>query len=261
MLLIDGIGRGTAAAELTNSILYGVMAATPAAQTLRINASTGINIAPTAYLTLPAGTTAASTAPLKFTTQASPLTSVEPGTMEYVGHSLQFSQYLRRRGVAMTENVITSSTTVENTTDESAALITAQHGPDYLEVGKMEEILLSGTIGQRSNPSAVLTFDVKYGGTTIHSIATSANNLIASGSPFILRVFVTFRTVGATGTAQVNSWLEVPGETTKGGSTLVSPIDTTAQEDTTITAQWGEANAANILVVQQGRVLCVETNK
>jgi hypothetical protein len=74
-------------------------------------------------------------------------------------------------------------------------------------------------------------------------------------------VFVTFRTVGATGTAQINSWLEVPGETTKGGTTLVSPIDTTTAQDTTITATWGEANAADKLVVEQARVLCIEPNK
>jgi hypothetical protein len=217
--------------------------------------------APTARLHLPAGGTAANTAPLKFTTQASPLATVEQGTMELVGNSLQFTQLAKRRGVAMTQATRTSSTTVENTVTESAALITVEHGANYLEVGKMEEILLSGTIEQRSNPSATLTFSIKYAGTTIHTLATSANNAIAAGSPFILRVFCTVRTIGATGTMQINSWLEVPGETAKGGTALVSPIDTTTAQNTTITATWGEANAADKLVVEQARVLCVEPNK
>ena len=39
LLIIDNQIRADAATELTNSILYGVMAATPAAQTLRVNAS------------------------------------------------------------------------------------------------------------------------------------------------------------------------------------------------------------------------------
>lgn len=213
-----------------------------------------------ARLTLPAGGTAVNTAPLKFTTQASPLTAVEQGTMELVGNSLQFTQLAKRCGVTMSQSVRTSSTTVENTVTESAALVTAEHGANYLEVGKMEEIVLSGTIEQRSNPSATLTFTIKYAGSTIHTVATTANNLIATGSPFILRLFCTVRTIGATGTMQINSWLEVPGETTKGGNSLAT-IDTTSAQNTTITATWGEANAANILVVQQARVLCIETNK
>jgi hypothetical protein len=42
LLIIDNQQRASAAVELTNSILYGVMAATPGAQTLRINAVTSI---------------------------------------------------------------------------------------------------------------------------------------------------------------------------------------------------------------------------
>jgi hypothetical protein len=213
-----------------------------------------------ARLTLPAGGTAANTSPLKLTTQASGLTNVEQGAFELIGNSLQFTQLAKRRGVAMTQATITSSTTTQNTTTESAALITAEHGANYLEVGKMEEILLSGTLEQRANPSAVLTIRVKYAGSTIHTIATTANNVIAAGSPFILRLFTTVRTTGATGTMQINSWLEVPGETTKGATNLAT-IDTTTAQNTTITAQWGEADASDKLVVEQGRVLCIEPNK
>jgi hypothetical protein len=210
-------------------------------------------------LTLPAGTTAAGTAPLTFTEQAAPLTVVEPGTMEYVLHSLQFSQFLKRRGFVFSQNVRTTSTTVENTVTESAALLTAEHGINYLQVGKSEELVIRGTLEQRSNPAAFITFDVKYAGVTIHSIATTANNVIATGSPFILTVVTTFRSIGATGTVQINSFFEVAGETIKGGSDLVV-IDTTGAEDTTITAQWNEADVADILVVEQGRVLCIEPN-
>ena len=42
LLIIDNQQRADVATELTNSILYGVMAATPANQTLRINANTSI---------------------------------------------------------------------------------------------------------------------------------------------------------------------------------------------------------------------------
>ena len=50
LLIIDNQARAGVATELTNSILYGVMAAAPTSQTLRINALTGINTTPTAQL-------------------------------------------------------------------------------------------------------------------------------------------------------------------------------------------------------------------
>ena len=42
LLIIDNVARASAAEEITNSIFYGVMAATPGAQTLRLNAVTSI---------------------------------------------------------------------------------------------------------------------------------------------------------------------------------------------------------------------------
>ncbi len=47
LFIADNQSRADIATELTNSILYGVMAATPANQTLRINAYLGINVTPT----------------------------------------------------------------------------------------------------------------------------------------------------------------------------------------------------------------------
>ena len=82
LLIIDNQARASTAVELTNSILYGVMASAPANQTLRINGRTGINIDPTAELTLPAGTATAGTAPLKFTSGTS-LTAPEAGAVEF----------------------------------------------------------------------------------------------------------------------------------------------------------------------------------
>lgn len=46
LLIIDNQARADQATELSNSIIYGVMAPAPANQTLRINANTGINITP-----------------------------------------------------------------------------------------------------------------------------------------------------------------------------------------------------------------------
>lgn len=209
---------------------------------------------------LRAGTTAANTGPIKFTTQASGLTNVEQGVAELIGNSLQFTQLAKRRGVMMSQSVRTSTTTVENTVTESAALITAEHGANYLEVGKMEELVLVGTIEQRNNAAAVCTFNVKYAGSTVHSLSTAGSHTIAAGTPFRLVVTTTCRSTGASGTMQINSFLTIAGETIIGGSSLPT-INTTTAQDTTITAQWGEANASDILKVEQARVQCTETNK
>lgn len=213
---------------------------------------------PTAVLHLKAGTTAAATAPLKFTTQAASLIAVEPGTMEYVGHSLQFSQFLKRRGIAMSEDVRTTSTTIANTTTESGALATVQHGAGYLEVGKSEETVIRGTIQQINTNN--LAFTVKYAGATIHTLNTTLLNAIAVGTPFSLTIIATCRSAGTLGTMQINSLLVVAGENSVGGSSLAS-INTTIAQDTTVTATWSAANASNILVVEQSRTLCIEQNK
>lgn len=216
---------------------------------------------PTANLHIKAGGTAASSAPFKLTTQANGLTVVEQGAMELVGNSLQFTQLAKRRGVAMTQSPLTADVTVGNSTTESAALITAEHGAGYLEVGKCEEIILRGTIQQTAAGGGVVQIRVKYAGATIQTTTTAAGN-IAAGTPFEIRVTTTIRTIGATGSMQINSVLWIDGVTNVPDSaTLVNNIDTTTAQNTTITAQWTVQNASNTMTVNQGRVLCIEPNR
>lgn len=211
-----------------------------------------------------AGTTAANTAPLKFTTQASGLTSVEQGAMELIGNSLQFTQLARRRGVAMTQNTRTADFTLaaSDGSAESAAVATSSHGANYLEVGKMEEIVLIGTMSQRLNPNANLTVRVKYAGSTILTFATAINNAIATNSSVLIRVYCTCRTTGGTGTMQINAVFEVNGTATDPQAASLVTIDTTTAQDTTVTFQWGtDTDAANTITIHQARVLCVEPSK
>lgn len=216
----------------------------------------------TARLSLPAGGTAAGTAPLKLTTQASPLTTPEQGTFELVGNSLQFSQLVRRRGVAMSQDVRTTTTTLgPSVSTESAALITASHGANYLEAGKQEEILIVGTITQRSNAAAICSFRIKYAGVTIQTVTTPASTAIAA-IPFELRIYNTVRSTGVSGTMQCTSILIIADNVADNGSVSAPiTIDTTTTQDTTVTAQWGESNAGNTLTVLHSRVLCIEPNR
>jgi hypothetical protein len=85
-LYIDNTNRGSEAADRALSLVYGTFASTAVAQDFVVNAQLGLNITPTAWLTLPAGSATAGTAPLKFT--SGPLTTVAvAGQIEYLSGS------------------------------------------------------------------------------------------------------------------------------------------------------------------------------
>lgn len=210
------------------------------------------------------GTTAANTAPLKFTTQAAGLTSVEQGAMELIGNSLQFTQLAKRRGIAMTQNTRTTDFTLaaSSGTSESAAVETSTHGANYLEAGKMEELVLVGTMSQRSNPNANITIRVKYAGSTVITFATTTSTAIAANSSLLLRIFCTCRSTGVSGTMQINAVLEINGNATDPQAAVLATIDTTTAQDTTVTFQWGtDTDVANTITIHQARVLCIEPSK
>ncbi len=86
--------------------------------TFRINSSNniGIDVSPSARLTLPAGTTAANTAPLKFTSGTN-LTTAVAGAMEYDGTNLFFTRSGTTRESVITANSVNSvSPTAPNRT-------------------------------------------------------------------------------------------------------------------------------------------------
>jgi len=216
---------------------------------------------PTARLHLPAGGTAANTAPLKFTTQVSALTNVEQGTMELVGNSLQFTQLAKRRGIVMSRDTRTSDFQLVSSASESAAIITIEHGAGYLEVGKTERIELWGTVQKDvGTPTNTLTIRVKYAGVTIHTIVSS-NAAIAANTDIQVVVITTLRSTGATGTLQINSIVRIAGDVITPAAPTLATVNTTSAQNTTITAQFTNSSATNNLVIHQGYVLCVEPNK
>ncbi len=256
-LQIRGAPAAGANATLTRSWAFSVIDNAQFQNKVYIGAD---STAPTAYLHLAAGLTTANNAPLKLTTQTNGLTTVEQGAFELIGNSLQFTQLAKRRGVAMGQSVRTSDTTVANTTTESAALITAEHSANYLEVGKCEEIVLRGIYSQRNNVNAFGTLRVKYAGTTIVTLTTPPSTSLTN-APFEIVIATTCRTTGASGTMQVNVRFFIDGVLSNGDTNASVSIDTTTAQDTTCTWQWNEANASDTMTVHQGRVLCIETNK
>ena len=160
----------------------------------------------------------------------------------------------------MTQSVLTSTSTTGNTTTESGAIITVEHGANYLEVGKCEEVMLRGVIQQTVTGGGQLQVRIKYAGTTLQTITTVAGT-IAAGTPVEVRVASTCRSIGATGTMQFNSVLWIDGVANNPDSSTLATIDTTTAQNTTVTVQWTVANASNTISINQGRVLCIEQNR
>ena len=89
-MILDSYDRSTEAAGRTSAIIYGVQSATVANQDLVFNAQVGVNITPTAWLTLRAGSATAGTAPLKLASSTLN-TTAEVGACEFLSDDLYFT--------------------------------------------------------------------------------------------------------------------------------------------------------------------------
>lgn len=200
---------------------------------------------PTARLHLPAGTTTASSAPLKFTAGTA-LTTAETGAVEFHNDRFYISNVACRKAIDRTSDVITATTTVENTTTETT-IYTSTIAANALKVGNTIKQLTMGTLTTAS-AADVVTGRVKVGGATIATL-TSGGTGTHTDQPWHFDVRFTQREVGATAEIAYHIDLELDGSTSVDGQT---DIDTTAQADLTVTVQWNNAKAGNILDINQG---------
>jgi hypothetical protein len=105
-LMIDNVTRANEADGRVKALVYGIFASTAVAQDFVINGQVGVNITPTSWLTLRAGSTAAGTAPLKFTS-GSLLTTAEACAVECLDDKLYFTitTGAARKEIALTEGL------------------------------------------------------------------------------------------------------------------------------------------------------------
>ncbi|MBP6181998.1 hypothetical protein [Flavobacterium sp.] len=216
----------------------------------------GIGVtAPTASLHIKAGTISAGTAPLKLT-DGPLLTTVEPGAIEYKGHTFYASTYLVRRSIMLAQDVVVTPVTVTNTTDETT-IYTSTMAANYLTTGKLMNIKLYGRFFT-ANSSTIYTFRVKLAGITILTISSVGQN--ATDRPFDIDLRSTVRSIGASGTIisygktqqdNLSPNIEIGGLTS---------INTTLTNTISITVQWSNAYAGNILTLEGGATECVDQN-
>ena len=207
------------------------------------------------HIVLAPGTT--TQAPLTLTTQPTGLTALVQGAMELIGNSLQFINLAKRRSIVQATAVVVVGKTIVNTLTE-IVLISSTYGANYLEVGKSEEIVLRGVIGKANTNT--LTLRLKYAGVTVITLPISGA-AITTGTSYEFLIVATCRSIGASGTMQINILTRIDGVLNPADTRSLVTIDTTTAQSLSLTAQWGTASVTNTLTVDHGRILCIDGAK
>ena len=219
----------------------------------------GIGVNPSAFLTLPAGSATAAYAPLKFT--AGPLlTVVEEGAMEYKGHTLYMTTFQVRRSVVLAQEVLIARVQVPASSVVETTVYTIPMAANYLTAGKHIDIDLHGTITQRVNVNSFFTIQLKYGGATVLTFATTPLTAMAALA-FSIHIETVCRSIGATGKLISFGMFNVQGAVEVMTISTEQTIDTTAINTLTITITANENNAGTGPVnVETGTTLCIDAN-
>jgi hypothetical protein len=219
----------------------------------------GAGTAPTATLHLKAGSTAASSSPLKFT--AGPLMSaVEEGAMEFKDHTLYFTTFQVRRSVVLAQEILTAQVQVPASSTTETTVYTIPMAANYLTAGKKINNRLRGTITQRNNVNSFFTVRVKYAGSTVLSFTTPASTVMAALA-FTIDIETVCRAIGAAGTLMSFGAFNVQGVAETLSQGAATTVDTTAINTLTITVQANENNAGTGPVnVEMGETICPDHN-
>lgn len=201
------------------------------------------------FIKLAPGTT--TVAPLKF--QSGPLlTSVTPGTMEYLDHTFYLTTYLVRRSIQLNQNIITTATTVSNTVAETQ-IYEVDMAPNYLTQGKVIIPRLYGIYWSANNHT--FTLRLKKNGATL--LTTTSTTSPSTAKPWEVMWVTTVITNGASGQLEASARLTQDATANMDALTAPVSIDTTLTNSFQITIQW-DATGANSLRVNQGYTECVQ---
>ena len=206
----------------------------------------------TGALVLAAGTASANTAPVKFTAGTA-LGTPEAGAVEFHNSRLYITNVAHQRAVDRTSNVAVETVTVENTTTETT-LWTGAMAADSLVAGNLFKFHADGVV-ENGGPTAAdqITINIKVGGVTKVTL-TPVTKTLPAGTMWHINANATQRTIGASGSRAMHVHLVIGDPLSTGDEVWtigVAAIDTTANMDVTVTAQWASADAANIISLYQ----------
>jgi len=215
--------------------------------TILSSGNVGIGVInPTARLHLAAGTTAAGTAPLKFTS-GTDLTTPEAGVIEYDGTRFYMTGTAARRAVSRGSDSIITPETVHTSAVETT-VFTASLPADSIAAGKVYEIFGYGKASTH-DASATLTVRLKINGTTLVTLGEKPG--AAADDPLHYRLTFTARTIGGMGTISSHGDIRIK-DTAEHANISSTVIDTTGVVDVIVTFQWDASHASNTATLDQG---------
>lgn len=202
-----------------------------------------------ALMVLSPGTT--TIAPLKFSSGPL-LTTVTPGTMEYLDHTFYLTTYLVRRSVTLNQDIVVTPITVSNTVAETT-IYSIEMAPNYPTIGKVIVPKLYG-IYWSANPQT-FTLRLKKTGTTL--LATTSTVSGSTAKPWEAQFVATVLSIGNSGTLQASARLIQDQTLNMDALNGTAAIDTTLTNTFTITCQ-RSATGANSLQLNQGFTECIQ---
>jgi len=199
----------------------------------------------TGELVLAPGTT--SEPPLKLQ-DGDLLTTPEVGTIEFADNRFYVTNVAHQRALDRTSDVATSTVTVANTVTETL-LWTGEMDANSLVAGNVFKFHADGIVSNNGSASAddQITIRIKVGGLTKVTLEPATKAL--SGDNWHLEANATQRTLGGSGSRAIHIHLQIKDVETN--MTGVATVDTTANMDVTVTAQWGSAKATNTISMFQ----------
>ena len=208
--------------------------------------SLGINTAvPTAWLHLPAGI--ATHPPLKFTAGTA-LTTPECGSIEFHDSRFYVTNISTRKAIDRTGDVVTSTVTVASTAVETT-MWTAIMPANSLVAGNMLKFHADGVVSNKSAGGGdQVTLRIKVNGVTKATLTPLLKNF--TNEHWHIDANACQRTVGGAGSRAIHIHLQMG--TDEEVVIGVANIDTTANMDVTVTAEWASADAANTISLYQG---------
>lgn len=150
----------------------------------------------------------------------------------------------------------TASVTVANSVAETTVLGTSIGSKTILanvtKIGGRIKATVSGIISNTATPT--LTLKLKLGSTVVLSTGAITTPSGLSNSLLLLKIDATFRTVGGSGTIIGQGFAILNGTIFPLTLTATVTIDTTANQEIDVTAQWGTASASNTLTVTNAEI-------
>ena len=197
--------------------------------------------------TLEAGTTLSS--PLKFADGVA-LKFAECGAVEFHNGKFYITNVAHRRAIDRTSDVALSTVTVVNTTTETT-LWTGTMLPNSLKIGNMFKFHADGVVsnGDSANAADQVALKIKVGGSTVATLEPAIKK-IPDGSHWHIDANAVQRAIGVSGSRAVH--IDVVIHDSEEAVISVATIDTTANMDVTLTAEWASAKATNTISLYQG---------